>query len=151
LPAFKTRAVTYILTWRMPTHGAPQQRRANAGSATLLAYVAAEHRLVAVWCSHASAAVVSIVRLLSTIVVHGSILRDPIQPNLSADWPNPIQPTTTGKIWTRPDPTRPNTTNNGAYSLTVKYFIHFNTPSDRFLVPVRSAVISNLTASYNQN
>jgi len=50
-----------------------------------------------------------------------------------------------------PDPTQPNTTNNGAYSLTVKYFIHFNTLSDRFLVPVRSAVISNLTASYNQN
>jgi len=25
-------------------------------------------------------------------VVHGSILCDPIQPNPSADWPNPTQP-----------------------------------------------------------
>jgi len=50
-------------------------------------------------------------------VVHGSILCDPIQPNPSADWPNPTQLTTGGKIWTQP-----NTTNNRAYSLVVTYF-----------------------------
>jgi len=31
-------------------------------------------------------------------VVHGSILCDPIQPNPSADWPNPTQPNTTNKF-----------------------------------------------------
>ena len=50
-------------------------------------------------------------------VVHGSILCDPIQSNPSADhWPNPTQPTTSGKIWTQP-----NTANNGAYSLVAMY------------------------------
>jgi len=39
-------------------------------------------------------------------VVRGSILCDPIQPNPSADWPNPTQPTTSGKIWTQSDPTQ---------------------------------------------
>jgi len=39
-------------------------------------------------------------------VVHGSILCDPVQPNPSSDWPNPTQPTTSGKIWTQPDPTQ---------------------------------------------
>jgi len=55
-----------------------------------------------------------------------------------------------------PNPTQPNTTNQHLYSphhydLTVvgqRY--HFITPSDRFPVPVRSAVKSNLTAWYNQ-
>jgi len=37
-------------------------------------------------------------------VVHGSILCDQIQPNPLADWPNPIQPNESGKIWTQPDP-----------------------------------------------
>jgi len=32
-------------------------------------------------------------------------------------WPNPTKPNTSGRIWTRP-----NTTNNGAYSLVVTYF-----------------------------
>ena len=87
-------------------------------------------------------------------VVHGSILCDPIQPNPSADWPNPAH--YKWKIWTQP-----NTPNNGAYSFVVAYFYtrnlsrtfchyHFITPSDRFLVPVRSAVKSNLTAWCNQ-
>jgi len=31
-------------------------------------------------------------------VVIGSILCDPIQPNLSADWPNPTQPNTTNNL-----------------------------------------------------
>ena len=53
-------------------------------------------------------------------VVHGSILCDPIQPNPSADWSNPTQPTTSGEIWTQP-----NTTNNGAYSLVATYFIPY--------------------------
>jgi len=35
-------------------------------------------------------------------VVHGSILCDPIQPNPSADGPNPIQPTTSGKFGPNP-------------------------------------------------
>ena len=59
-------------------------------------------------------------------------LCDPIQPNPSADWPNPTQPSTT---------------NNGAYSLVVTYFIH---RTYQFLVRVRSAVKSNLTACFNQ-
>jgi len=50
-------------------------------------------------------------------VVHGSILCDPNQPNPSADWPNPLE---VGKF--EPNPTRPNTTTNGAYSLAVTYF-----------------------------
>ena len=37
-------------------------------------------------------------------VVHWSILCDPIKPNPSADWPNPTQPTTSGKIWTKNNP-----------------------------------------------
>ena len=42
-------------------------------------------------------------------VVRGSISCDPIQPNPSAD---------------RPNPTRPNTADNEAYSLVVTIFIH---------------------------
>jgi len=34
----------------------------------------------------------------------GSILCDQIQSNPLADWPNPIQPNESGKIWTQPDP-----------------------------------------------
>jgi len=41
-------------------------------------------------------------------VVHGSILCDPIQTKPSADWLNPTQPITSGKIWTQPDPTQYN-------------------------------------------
>jgi len=52
-----------------------------------------------------------------TRVVHGSILCDPIQPGPSAEWPNP-----THYKWKTVDPTQPNTTNNGAYSLVVTYF-----------------------------
>jgi len=40
-------------------------------------------------------------------VVSGSILCDPIQPNPSADWPNPIH-----YKWENLDPTRPNPTTN---------------------------------------
>jgi len=47
---------------------------------------------------------------VSTRVVHGSILCDPIQPN-------PLQLEKIG-----PNPTQPNTTNNRAYSLLVTYF-----------------------------
>ena len=54
-------------------------------------------------------------------VVRGSILCDPIQPNVSADWPNPTQPTKSGKNWTQPD-----TANSGAYSLVVTYFYTHN-------------------------
>jgi len=42
---------------------------------------------------------------------------DPIQPNPSADWPNPTQPSTSGKNWTQPS-----TANSGTYSLIVTYF-----------------------------
>jgi len=42
---------------------------------------------------------------------------DPIQPNPSADWPNPLQMEKFG-----PNPTRPNATNNGACTLVVTYF-----------------------------
>ena len=49
-----------------------------------------------------------------TRLVHGSILCDPIQSNPSADWPNLLQVEKFG-----PNPTQPNTTNNGAYSLVV--------------------------------
>ena len=59
------------------------------------------------------------------------------------------------------NPTETNTTNHGAYSSVVTYFYtrnsyrtfshyHFIIPSDRFPVPVRSAVKSNLTAWCNQ-
>ena len=39
-------------------------------------------------------------------VVLGSSLSDPIQPNPSADWHHPTQPTASRKIWTQPDPTQ---------------------------------------------
>ena len=45
------------------------------------------------------------------------------------------------------DPTQHTTTNNGAYSLVVTYFIH---KTSRFPVPVTSAVKLNLTAWRNQ-
>jgi len=54
-------------------------------------------------------------------VVRGSILCDLIQPNSSADWPNPTQHTTSGESWTQPEPTQYNY-NKGAYSLVVAYF-----------------------------
>jgi len=47
-----------------------------------------------------------LVQLIQTRLVYGSILCDPIQLNPSADWPKPTQPTTSGKIWTQPDPTK---------------------------------------------
>jgi len=40
-------------------------------------------------------------------------------------WPNPTQPTTSRKIWTQSNPTQPNTTNNGAYSLVVTRFMSY--------------------------
>ena len=43
-------------------------------------------------------------------VVHGSILCGPIQPNPSADRPNPTQSTTSGKIWTQSNTTNKNKT-----------------------------------------
>jgi len=46
--------------------------------------------------------------------VHGSILCDLMQPNPSADWPNPTQPITSGKIWTQPDPIQPNPTHGSS-------------------------------------
>ena len=55
-------------------------------------------------------------------VVHRSILCDPIQPNPSADWPNPNQLITTGKTWTQPDPTRTNT-NCHWLTLSLCYFL----------------------------
>jgi len=45
------------------------------------------------------------------------------------------------------DPTQHTTTNNGAYSLVVTYFIH---KTSRLPVPVTSAVKLNLTAWRNQ-
>ena len=89
-------------------------------------------------------------------VVHGSILCDPIQPNPSADWPNPTksnptQPTTSGKTWT---PTQPNTTNNGAYSLVVTYFYtqnlsrNFSQPSINLFVFFAGRALSALTWSF---
>jgi len=68
------------------------------------------------------------------IVVHGSILCDPIQPNPSADLPNPTRLITSGKIWIQADPTYPNTTNNGVYSLLMTYF-HTQTLSRTFSQP----------------
>ena len=79
-------------------------------------------------------------------VAHGSILCDPIQPNPSTDWPNPTQPSPLQVKKIGANPTQPNTTNNKACSLVVTYFIH---RADRFAVPVRSAVKSNLTAWCN--
>jgi len=55
-------------------------------------------------------------------VVHGSILCDPIQPNTSADWPNPTHYKWKNLDQTRPNPIQPNTTNNRAYSLVLTYF-----------------------------
>ena len=59
----------------------------------------------------------SIATIRSPELSTGPFLFDPIQPNPSADWPNPTQRSTSGKIWTQPD-----TTNNVAYSLVVTYF-----------------------------
>jgi len=57
-----------------------------------------------------------------TRVVQGSILCDPIQPSPSANWPDQTQVGKFGPNLTRPKPTQPNTTNNGAYTLAVTYF-----------------------------
>jgi len=65
-------------------------------------------------------------------------LTDPTQPN-------PLQVKKIG-----PNPTRPNTTNNGANSLVVTYFYTQNLSSYRFPKPVRSAAESNLTAWCNR-
>ena len=50
-------------------------------------------------------------------VVHASISCDPTQPISWLTQPNPLQ---VEKFWS--NPTQPNTTNNGAYSLAVTYF-----------------------------
>ena len=52
-------------------------------------------------------------------VLHLGNSTDPYQscPWVHFVWPNPTQPTTSGKIWTQPD-----TTNNGAYSSVVTCF-----------------------------
>jgi len=76
---------------------------------------------------------------------------------------DPTQHTTSGKMWTQPDATQPNTTDNGAYSFVETHFYTqnlscaFSQPrinlfmffAGRFPVPVRSAVKSNLTAWCN--
>jgi len=66
---------------------------------------------------------------------------NPTHPLTDQTQPNPLQVKKFG-----PNPTQPNTTDNGAYSLLVT-FIH---GTYRFPVPVRSAVKSNLTAWCNQ-
>jgi len=43
---------------------------------------------------------------IKTELSMGPFFCDPIQPNLSADWPNLTQTTTSGKRWTQPDPTQ---------------------------------------------
>jgi len=55
-----------------------------------------------------------------------SILYDPIQPNPSADLPNPTQPNPLQVEKFGPNPTQPNATNNGAYSLVVTRFYTHN-------------------------
>ena len=48
-------------------------------------------------------------------------LCDPTQPNPSADWANPTQPTTSGKIWTQPDATQ-----YRQHCLVVNWELHVN-------------------------
>jgi len=95
------------------------------------------------------------------LVVHGSILCNSIQPNPSANWPSPTQFNPLQVKIFGPNPTQTNTTKHRAYSSVVTYFYtrnshrtfshyRFITPSDRFPVPVISAVKSNLTAWCSQ-
>jgi len=69
---------------------------------------------------------------------------------LCISWLTPHNPTHYKWKKIGPNPTRPNTTNNGANSLVVTYFYTQNLSSYRFPKPVRSAAESNLTAWCNR-